>query len=56
MAKTEFKISDDIKEYHTENIIQDSVSVLEILKGKTQSEINKILVIAKKISEDNSVL
>ena len=56
MPNSKFKIPDDSKDYETEDTIQNSVSVLKILKGKTQFEVNRILMTAKKISEYNSVL
>tara|TARA_R110002051_G_scaffold323854_3_gene418858 strand:- start:896 stop:1075 length:180 start_codon:yes stop_codon:yes gene_type:complete len=55
-ANSNFIIPKDSKEYETEETIQDSISILKILKGKNQFDINRILITAKKISESNSVL
>lgn len=54
--KSSFNVSDEIIEYRSESLIDDAVSVLETLKGKTVSEIKDIYLVLIRIAQDNSKL
>lgn len=53
---SEFKVSDSIKGYHSNDIIKDAESILKQLVGKTASEIEIICYVARKIANENAKL
>ncbi len=54
--KSSFNVSDDIIKHIAENHIDLAIEVLNLLVGKTVSEIENICFVVRKIASENSKL
>jgi len=54
--KSKFNVSIDMQKYRSENHIDLAVQILDLLKGKTVSQIKDICLAAKIIAQENAKL